>query len=267
LSSQTEIYSDYKELNEEQLKGVKDLIFKMADDELILGHRNSEWTGLGPILEEDIAFSSMAQDKLGQAQALYLLLNQMDEKDPDTLAFTRNENEYKCCHFVEYPIGEYDFSLMRHFLFDAAEALRYNSLINSSFAPLANLAKKFRGEIRYHTLHSEVWIDQLSKATEESKARMQTSLNECMPLALGIFEPSEYDELLMNSGVFTGEENLKSGWYEHIQFVLQNAGLKVPELSEIIPSFGGRKGYHTEYLKPLLDEMCEVYRIDPEAEW
>lgn len=260
-------YNSHTEMSDELTSGVKDLLFKMADDELILGHRNSEWTGLGPILEEDIAFSSMAQDKLGQAQAIYNLLNQMGEQDADTLAFTRNENEYKCCHFVEYPIGEYDFSLMRHFLFDAAEALRYNSLLNSSYKPLSDLAKKFRGELRYHTLHSEVWIEQLSRATEESKARMQSALNECKPLALGIFEPSKYDDLLLQEGVFTGEENLKSGWYEHIQNILTNSGLKVPDLSSITPSFGGRNGYHTEYLKPLLDEMCEVYKIDPEAEW
>ena len=148
--------------NTEQLNAIKDLIFRMADDQLILGHRNSEWTGLGPILEEDIAFSSMAQDKLGHSQALYQILNKIGEADPDSLAFGRKENKMKCCHLVEYPIGEYDFSLMRHFLFDESEALRFDMLRNSSFEDLSNIAGKFRGELKYHTMHAEIWIKQLS---------------------------------------------------------------------------------------------------------
>jgi ring-1,2-phenylacetyl-CoA epoxidase subunit PaaC len=87
-----------KELNETQTAAAKDLIFRMADDELILGHRNSEWTALGPILEEDIAFSSMAQDKLGHAYAMYQILHKLGEADPDTIAFGRNEKDFKCCH-------------------------------------------------------------------------------------------------------------------------------------------------------------------------
>src|SRR2546422_1011522 len=97
-------------------EAIKDLLFRMADDALVLGHRNSEWTGLGPILEEDIAFSSMAQDKIGHAQALYIILNEeFGEPIPDKLVYERNEKDFKCCHFVEMPIGEYDFSLVRHF--------------------------------------------------------------------------------------------------------------------------------------------------------
>jgi ring-1,2-phenylacetyl-CoA epoxidase subunit PaaC len=257
----------------QQKEAIKDLLYRLADDDLILGHRNSEWTGIGPILEEDIAFSSMAQDKLGYAQAYYTLLNEMGEADPDNLAFNRgdsgdsNESLYKCCHFVEYPIGEYDFSLMRHFLFDYAEAIRMEMLINSSFEPLANLAKKFRGEVRYHIMHAHTWIKQLGHGNEESKARMQSALNECMPLALGIFEPSEYENTLIEAGIFPGEEKLKQVWLEQITPVIAEAGLEMPDLNSIEPAYGGRKGFHTEYLKPLLDEMTEVYRIDPSAEW
>ena len=98
--------------------GLKDLLFKMADDALIIGHRNSEWTGIGPMLEEDMAFSSMAQDKIGHAIALYNILHEvLGEADPDTLGFKREAKQFKCCQFVELPIGEYDFSLIRHFLF------------------------------------------------------------------------------------------------------------------------------------------------------
>ena len=104
------------------MEAIKDLLFRMADDELIIGHRNSEWTGIGPILEEDLAFSSMAQDKLGHALANYSLLEkEYGEKNPDELAFARDAKSFRCCQLVEYPIGEYDFTLVRHFLFDTAE--------------------------------------------------------------------------------------------------------------------------------------------------
>jgi ring-1,2-phenylacetyl-CoA epoxidase subunit PaaC len=252
---------------EEKKDAIRNLVFRIADDQLIIGHRNSEWTGLGPILEEDIAFSSMAQDKLGHALALYTLLHEIGEKDPDTLAFNREEKDYVCCHFVEYPIGEYDFSLMRHFLFDSAEALRFGMLAESSFEPLAKIARKFRGELRYHTMHADTWIRQLGSANEESRARMQSALNECMPLALGIFEPSDYELILQNEGIFPGEQFLQEAWIDHITPILNAGDLRMPDVKNCTPSYGGRAGFHTEFLKPLIDEMSEVYKIDPKAEW
>jgi len=158
-------------------EAIKDLLLKMADDALIMGHRNSEWTGLGPILEEDIAFSSMAQDKIGHAQALYSILHEeLGEVDPDTLVYTRDEKNFRCCHFVEIPNGEYDFSLVRHFFFDHAELCRYKMLEQSSHERLAALAKKIHGELKYHVLHADTWIRKLGKANEESRARMMSSV-------------------------------------------------------------------------------------------
>jgi len=247
---------------------VKRLLYNMADDSLIIAHRNSEWTGLGPMLEEDIAFSSIAQDKLGHALALYTILQQMGEPEPDITAFTRNESQFTCCHFVEYPIGGYDFSLMRHFLFDSADLLRYEMLENSSFEQLAKLAKKVRGEIKYHVFHADTWIIQLaSQGNEESKARLQSALNTCYPLALGIFEHADDESVLIEQKIFQGEHALESSWHERIHPILEKAGLILPEKESVTPAYGGRKGYHTEHLQPLLDEMTEVFRIDPSAEW
>ena len=195
--------------NEDHVNAAKDLLYKMADDQLIIGHRNSEWTGLGPILEEDIAFSSMAQDKIGQSEHLYNLLHELGEADADTVAFTRNAEQFHCCHLVEYPIGEYDFSLMRHFLFDMAEFIRFEMLTSSSHEGLAQIARKYKGEIKYHTMHANTWVQQLSKGNEESTARMQSALNECWNLALGIFEPGDFETTLAESGIFAGEEALK----------------------------------------------------------
>ncbi len=246
-------------------KAVIELIYKMADDQLVIGHRNSEWTGLGPILEEDIAFSSMAQDKIGQSQALYQLLHELGEADPDTLGFMRNAKQFHCCHLVQLPIGEYSFSLMRHFLFDHAEALRFEMLSKSSYEPLAKLARKYKGEIKYHTFHADTWVKQLGKANEESHNKMQIALNDCFNMALGIFENGPYENILIDEHIFEGEEELKNRWLENISNVLKPSTLDIPTNVEAI--YGGRKGNHTEFLQPLLDEMTEVYKIDPSAEW
>ncbi|PUZ28377.1 phenylacetate-CoA oxygenase subunit PaaI [Chitinophaga parva] len=246
---------------------LRQLIIAMGDDALILGHRNSEWTGLGPVMEEDIAFSSMAQDKIGHAWALYRVLHEHGGPDPDAFAFLRLAEKYTCCHLVEQPIGEYDFSLMRHFLFDHAEALRYEALADSSFVPLQQLARKIKGELKYHTLHANAWIIQLAQAGEEGKARMQAALEETLPLALGIFEPLAQEAELIASGVYCGEAALQQRWWESLQPILAKAGLALPATGDLEPAYGGRSGWHTQYLAPLLDEMGAVFRLDPEATW
>lgn len=248
-------------------EAMTDMLLRMADDDLILAHRHSEWTGLGPLLEEDIAFSSIAQDKLGHAQALYTILHEHFEgADPDAMAFGRPEQQMRCCHLVELPNGEYDFSLMRHFLFDAAEFVRWTALCESSFEPLAKLALKIRGELKYHLYHAQTWIIQLgAQGSEESKARMQTALRTVWPYALGIFEARSSDAALVADGVFPGEDVLRSRWLDVVGSVLAKASLEIP--TDATAVLGGRDGYHTEHLAPLLDEMTEVYRQDPSAQW
>lgn len=246
---------------------LKELLYKMADDQLIIGHRNSEWTGMGPLLEEDIAFSSMAQDKVGQSQSLYTLLHELGESDPDTVAFMRNANQFHNCLLVELPNGEYDFSLIRHFLFDTAEALRFEMLTRSSYEPLALLAKKIKGELRYHTMHANIWIEQLGSATEESTSRLQQSLDYALPYALGIFEESPHEEDLISEGIFEGENKLREAWQQEITKIIDKTDLHLPDLSTLSPQHGGRNGKHTEHLQPLVEEMSEVFRIDPGADW
>lgn len=256
-------------MNATTTAALKNLLYRIADDELVIAHRNSEWTGLGPTLEEDIAFSSIAQDKLGHALALYTILQQqLGENDPDTIAFTRDENAFSCSHFVELPIGDYAFSLVRHLLFDLAEQIRYEMLENSTFEPLAKVARKVKGEIKYHIFHAVTWVTQLGgKGSEESRARMQTALNEAFPLALGIFEPGEGDDILRAEGIFEGESALQERWLAALLPILEKANLTLPDVVSTEPVYGGRKGYHTEYLQPMLLEMTEVFRIDPAAEW
>ncbi|OWY20472.1 phenylacetate-CoA oxygenase subunit PaaI [Sphingobacteriales bacterium UPWRP_1] len=247
---------------------LKELLYKMGDDALIMGHRNAEWTGLAPTLEEDISFSSIAQDQIGHALAMYTLLHEhLGQPNPDIIGFTRAETAFTCCHLTELPNSGYDFSLIRHFLFDHAEILRYKAVTQSSFTPLAQVAAKIMGELKYHILHANTWVRQLGNATEEAKARLQTSLNTLFPYALGIFEPSEHEQTLIAEGIFIGENALKTQWLQAIETILKQTSLFLPDATAIQPVYGGRRGYHTEYLQPLLTEMTEVFRIDESAEW
>src|ERR1035437_8162554 len=209
----------------EYYNAIKELLYKMADDQLIIGHRNSEWTGIGPVLEEDIAFGSLAQDKVGHAYNIYQLLHEMGEADPDTIAFNRDEKDMKCCHLVELPIGEFNFSLVRHFLFDHAEYLRFEMLSRSSFEPLANLAKKYKGEIKYHIFHADTWIKQLMDGSEESKARIQSSFHELLATSFSIFEPGPFENILMQEGIFGGEAELETKWYDTVSNFAKNNGI------------------------------------------
>jgi ring-1,2-phenylacetyl-CoA epoxidase subunit PaaC len=248
-------------------QALKELLYKIADDLLILGHRNSEWTGIGPLLEEDIAFSSMAQDKIGQSLALYQLLHELGEADPDQVAFMRKVGDFRNCQLTELPIGEYEFSLVRHFLFDHSILLRFQDLSNASYSPLAQLSQKLVGELRYHVLHANTFIIKLGTATEESISRMQSALNEAIPYALGIFEESPYEQELIEQGVFSGEKYLHQMWVDKICDILHQTSLQIPDLEMIAAKTGGRLGHHTEHLQPLLDEMTEVFKLDPGAEW
>lgn len=246
---------------------LKEMLYKLADDQLILGHRNSEWTGMGPLLEEDIAFSSMAQDKIGQSLAIYTMLEQLGEPAPDTAAFMRTASEFRNCIFVELPNGEYDFSLIRHFLYDTAVALRFDMLAGSSFRPLAELSAKIRGELKYHTLHANTWIKQLGSATPTSVGRLQSSLEYALPYALGMFERSPFEEELAREGIFEGENILQQRWQQKTEEIIRQTSLNLPAWNTVQAVTGGRVGKHSEHLQPLLDEMSEVFRIDPSAEW
>jgi ring-1,2-phenylacetyl-CoA epoxidase subunit PaaC len=132
---------------------------------------------------------------------------------------------------------------------------------------LAQLASKIRGELRYHTLHANTWIKKLGAATEESIDRMQHSLDYAMPYALGIFEPSVFEEELMEEGIFEGEQATKAKWLTRVEEIISLTQLHMPDIKLIQPVFGGRIGNHSKHLQPLLDEMGEVFRIDPQAEW
>lgn len=247
-------------------QAVIDLLYRLADDELVLGHRDSEWTGHGPILEEDIAFSSMAQDEMGHAQAYYQMLHELGESDPDTLAFARNARQFRCASLVSLPNNrDWAFCVTRQFLYDAAETVRLIALSQSTLTPLAQLARKLRSEEKYHLMHGRMWMLRLGSSTQESHRKMQTALDLAYPHALGIFEPTEADIPLAQAGICLQEGELRSQWESAVAPVLRDAGLIVSENAE--PAYGGRFGRHPAALAQLLEGMQLVYNIDPSAKW
>lgn len=245
------------------------LLLAIADDKLMLGHRNSDWTGLGPILEEDIAFSHLAQDEIAHAQAIYELAGQVLNKSADELAFGRTPEQFRCAHLVEVP-DEFDWAtaLVRNFFCDHFDVLRLQRMANSIWAPLAALSRRVAAEEQLHVEHVDSWMVRLGAAGGESKQRLQKALDALAPLSTWLFEPFDGLKALVDAKIYPGSDfPMYDAWLAAIQHVLQRAGLRANIEVGSPETRGGRRGVHTEHLKPLLDEMCEVYRIEPGAAW
>ena len=164
-----------------------EIALELADDELILGWRNSEWTGIAPFLEEDVAFSSIAQNEIGHARALYeLAARDLDDgRDADALAFDRRPEEYRCAPLVQLRlVPDWARTIARHVLYEAADAVRIAALKEHPDAELAGIAAKIEREEVYHRLHAEMWLERLRE-----EPRFAAAVEELWPYALGVLEP------------------------------------------------------------------------------
>ena len=146
----------------ETRQALANLLLAMADDEFVIGYWDSEWTGIAPLLEEDVAFASLAQDEIGHAQALYQLLAELEGGDPDTIAFGRPPEGYRHARLLDHPRTDWAFSVARRFLYDTADAARLDALVASAHAPLAGVVAKMRREETYHLLHMHAWLERLA---------------------------------------------------------------------------------------------------------
>jgi ring-1,2-phenylacetyl-CoA epoxidase subunit PaaC len=246
----------------------------LADDELVLGHRDAEWTGHAPILEEDIAFSNIAQDELGHSLVWFTLLQGMTGSTPDAMAFERPWQQFTCCRFTAYPRGDFAYTVMRQYLFDEAEQVRLGALVTSSHAPLRDVAAKLLREESYHLMHSRGLVERLGGATEESHRRMQAAADAAFPQALGLFEELEGERSLVAEGVFPGNNALQREWLRRVVPVLRGATLAVPvrgsgsDMAADCPAdLGGRRGAHHESLRTLVEDLQAVWKTAPGAAW
>jgi ring-1,2-phenylacetyl-CoA epoxidase subunit PaaC len=156
---------------------VQNTLLEIADDELILGWRDSEWTGIAPLLEEDVAFSSIAQNEIGHARALYELVARERGATADELAFDRPPNEYRCARLVELRLMDWERTIARHYLYEQADAARLERLKQSDDPEIAGLAAKIDREEAYHRLHAQMWFDRL-----RDEPRFRAALEELRPL-------------------------------------------------------------------------------------
>lgn len=239
-----------------------------ADDELILAHRNSEWTGHAPILEEDIAFTNIALDEMGHAQLWYKLHAGLVSEDPDShpdqLVFQRQAPQFRNVQLVELPKGDWAFTLTRQYLFDAYESLLLPALSESSHDGLRETAAKIASEEHYHLRHTRAWVRRLGLGTDESNRRMQQALTACWGYALQLFEPIAGEDDLVAKAQVPNRGELRQRWLEQVKPVLSEAELEPPALEEAKVE---ERSQHSEHLVDLLGELQQVARTFPEASW
>ena len=234
-----------------------------ADDELILAHRNAEWTGHAPILEEDIALANIAQDELGHGTIWYGLVEALTGDDPDRLAFFRDASQFCSAQLVEQPRGDWAFTMLRQYLFDAYELTLLARLGGSAYQPAADAAVRMRNEEIYHYRHSSVWVRRLALGTEESHRRMQRALNELWPLTGQLFSAQPGDEILMAAGYWPDFDEMKQSWMSVVMPFLEQGELVVSDLVDGPVD----RSEHSGHLNGLLADMQMVARADREAVW
>jgi ring-1,2-phenylacetyl-CoA epoxidase subunit PaaC len=218
-----------------------DQLLALADDELILGWRNSEWTGIAPFLEEDVAFSSIAQNEIGHARALYELAAAELGTTADELAFDRSPDEYRSAPLVELRRLEWARTIARHWLYETADEIRLDALKASDDSELAGLAAKIDREEACHRMHAEMWIDRML-ATGEGSERLQDAVDELWPHALGVLDEALRPELVAR--------------------VQERLGRALPDVEPV------QRGVHEAELAELWDEMTSVRRSAPAgARW
>lgn len=266
------------------------LLLALADDELVMGHRLSEWTGWVPYVEEDLALSSIAQDEIGHARLLYELISD----DVDALALGRLPEEYRHAVICERPNRDFAFTAARQYLYDAADAVRLRALTSTSDRPLAERIRVIRMEEHYHVEHARAWFRRLTGGPVEARRRYGEALAAAIPEAAAIFEPLPGEEALLASGLLPrASDDLLREWLGGVRADLESAGLDwvlesrpladlVPTASGEAPSgdgsregaeipdptvLGARGGRRSEDFRPLWEEMTGLYRAHRGARW
>jgi ring-1,2-phenylacetyl-CoA epoxidase subunit PaaC len=270
------------------------LLTVLADDELILGHRHSEWTGHAPYLEEDVAFSSIAQDEIGHAAAYFSLISELTGEDLDALAFGRTPAEYRNAILCERPNGDWAFTLARHWLYDHADVMRLECLRDSAHDGLRAVASKLSREERYHILHADGWVRRIARGPVEGRGRLIESITAAFGETAGMFEPIEMEKDAIKEGWLPmPSDEMSDRFFSGAVDALDEMGLptglaaRVDETAEFVASssgdliaaepasrdesrgasLGGRHGRHSPEFEALWDEMTATYRENPGASW
>lgn len=261
----------------------------LADNTLILGQRNAEWTGHGPILEQDIAISNISLDLIGQARNFYQyaakLINASTEQNgllqsfypfiaakavegpitEDTLAYLRNAHDFSNCLLVELNKGDWAVTVLRQFFFSTYQFYLYGKLQTSKDSTLAAIAEKSLKEVTYHLRWSAEWIVRLGDGSAESNERISTALEDLWPYTGELLTNAPYESALLKEEIAVDLENIQQQWLNKTREVLEEATLQLPGNKWM--QQGGKEGKHTEHLGYILAEMQYLQRSYPGAEW
>ncbi|HEV8488902.1 MAG TPA: 1,2-phenylacetyl-CoA epoxidase subunit PaaC [Candidatus Limnocylindrales bacterium] len=243
------------------------LLLAMADDEFVIGFSDSEWTGIAPLLEEDVAMSSLAQDELGHAQALYRLLAELvdDGRNADAIAFDRPPEGYYHARLLDHPRGDWADTIARRFLYDTADSVRLEALAEGSWPPLADLVGKIRREERYHLLHVGAWFERLAAADGEPRRRLLDALGRLAPDAATVLAPLPDELGLVLAGIADAtSDELEARWEARIRPTFERLDLPMPPPAR---DPGRSRTDHSDAFRWLHGEFTAVRRLDREATW
>ncbi|HUQ42816.1 MAG TPA: 1,2-phenylacetyl-CoA epoxidase subunit PaaC [Candidatus Limnocylindria bacterium] len=245
---------------------LEELLLTMADDEFVSGFTDSEWTGIAPLLEEDVAISSISQDELGHARALYQLLADVlaDGHDEDAIAYDREPDDYRHARLLDHPRGDWADTIARRFYYELADEARLAS-IGGGYRPLAELVEKLRREERYHRMHVVAWIERLANGGSEPRRRLEAALAAQGADAPTVFTPIEDEAALLEAGILTRSmAEAEAAWRADVTTILVPLGLPLPPDSPPAPD--GRRD-HSAAFRWLWSEFTSVRRSEDGATW
>ena len=242
-------------------------IFQLADNNLILGQRLSEWCGHAPELEIDIALTNIALDLIGQSRNLYSYAAELEGKGrtEDDMAYLRDCEAYRNVLLVEQPNEDFAYTIARQFFFDVYNHLFYKELVNSKDEQLAAIAEKSLKEINYHIRFSSEWVIRLGDGTEVSHAKMQTAVDDLWDYIGEMTTMNETDRLMLAEGVGVDLNKIRTDYFHKVKEIMAEATLNIPEEEPF--QKGGKDGLHSEHLGHLLTELQWMQRAYPSAQW
>jgi len=257
-------------MNDDLMAALSERLTMMADNELLLGHRNSEWTGHAPLIEEDIAVANLAQDEIGHALRWYQLRSSIDGSVPDELAFGRQASDFRSCALVALPRGDWAFTMLRQFLFDSYEAELLPRLSSSAWEPLAAVSAKIVNEELFHLRHSRLWLERLALGTAESRRRLLAACERALPALPGLLAPQRTErdhELLSEAGYFPASDELVAAVNERLSAAFEAVQLDFRQMTSAASEAAAATAADTADadLIELVTTMQSVARADPEA--
>jgi ring-1,2-phenylacetyl-CoA epoxidase subunit PaaC len=252
-----------------------DYTLHLADNSLIMGHRLSEWTGHGPMLEQDIALSNIALDMIGQSRNFYQyaaeIKNQSRPNDEqateDSLAYLRDSAGFKNCLLAEMPNGDWGQTILKLYFFSSFQFLLFQQLKQSKNSSLAAIAEKSLKETSYHLRWSAEWVIRLGDGTDESRQRMLHGLVVVKPNLNELFYVTSYEAACAENTIGVDPVTLKEAWLSKVQTVFEEATLPLNISLDSSVEPVGKNGTHTEYLQLILDDMQMLQRSFPGCEW